>query len=172
MGLSVAALPSSEPPLCCLKWPLGVRLGDLLVVGCPTGPPQPVLEASPALPTLGSTALNTQVLSCPQAFPWAGSIPGMQLFPPLAPSFASVESLKSRFSYSAPRNPAVISVPFLCPLPQSKLSCLQLGQALLGPGSLQLHSQRHWTQANLSSDPTFMILGKSHHLSELHFSHQ
>lgn len=27
MGLSVAAPLSSEPPLCCLEWPLGVRLG-------------------------------------------------------------------------------------------------------------------------------------------------
>lgn len=27
MGLSVAALLSSEPPLCCLEWPLGLRLG-------------------------------------------------------------------------------------------------------------------------------------------------
>lgn len=170
MGLSVAALPSSEPPLCCLKWPLGVRLGDLLAVGCPTGPPQPVLEASPALPTLGSAALNTQVLSCHQAFAWAGPIPGTQLFPPLAPSFASVESLKSRFSYSAPRNPAVISVPSPCPLPQSKLSCLQLSQAPIRDWKPSTSSSK--TQANLSSDPTCMILDKSHHLSELHFPDQ
>lgn len=40
---------------------------------------------------------------------WA--TPGMPLSPPLAPSFAFVEPLRSRLSHSAPRNPTLISVP-------------------------------------------------------------
>lgn len=35
MGLSVAAGLRSEPPLCCLEWPLGVRLGTCRRVAVP-----------------------------------------------------------------------------------------------------------------------------------------
>lgn len=35
MGLSVAAPLSSEPPLCCLEWPLEVRLGTCWRVAVP-----------------------------------------------------------------------------------------------------------------------------------------
>lgn len=91
MGLSVAAPLSSEPSLCCLKWPLGVWLGTCWRVAVP----QALLSQCwrPAQPH--SAALNTQVLSHLQAFAWAGPALGMPLVPPLALSFASTESLRS-----------------------------------------------------------------------------
>lgn len=67
MGLSVAAGPSSEPPLCGLEWPLGVRLGTCRRVAVPqalrslcrgshTRPHSPDPQCSPSLrPRAGPT---------------------------------------------------------------------------------------------------------------------
>lgn len=54
---------------------VGSAAGDLPAGGCPTGPPQRVLEASH---TLLHNPEHT-MLSFPPAFAWAGPTPGMQI---------------------------------------------------------------------------------------------
>lgn len=56
MGPSVAALLSSEPPLCCLEWPFGVRPGT----GRRVAVPQALLGLCWRPATLSSAALNTR----------------------------------------------------------------------------------------------------------------
>ncbi|MEJ1271689.1 cyclin-dependent kinase 9 (CDC2-related kinase) [Cricetulus griseus] len=53
-GLSVARKLCSEPPLCCIKWPLEVCRRDLLACGCAAVRPQPVLEISSRSMKVGS----------------------------------------------------------------------------------------------------------------------
>lgn len=58
---------------------VGSAAGDLLAGGCPTGRPQPALEA--AQPMFCPAALDTQVLSCRRAFAPAG--PHLECHSPL-----------------------------------------------------------------------------------------
>lgn len=85
--------------------------GDLPAGGCPTGPPQPVLEA-------GHARLHT---------PHTPSSPPCSLGLDPHQSAASTEPCRSRLSHTAPRSPA-LSVPFR--LPQS---VTQLPAAWPGP---------------------------------------
>ena len=95
MGLSVVAQCGGSAELRALfvlpRVAVGSVAGDLLAGGCPPGPPQPVLEASPApLCSAEHTALSHL-----HAFAWARPALRMPLVPPLALPFASTESLRS-----------------------------------------------------------------------------
>lgn len=145
MGLSVAAPLSSEPPLCCLEWPLGVRLGTCRRVAVP----QALLSLRwrPAQSSPHSTALNTQVLSRLQASAWAGPTPRMLLFPPPAGSFASVRSgLRVQTEPWCPREPSSGS----CPLPPAPFPPAVTPLPPVWPGTIRSrrHSRRHWPQAH------------------------
>lgn len=101
MGLSVTTQCGGSAELRALFVPprvaVGSAAGDLLAGGCPPGPPQPALEASP---TPLRSPEHTSAFQ-PQAFAWAR--PTLGTHAPLHwLVFLSTESLWSRLSHRAP----------------------------------------------------------------------
>lgn len=93
MGLSVVAPLSSEPPLCCLKWPLGVRPVTCWRVAVP--------QALLGLLEAGQAALMLQPGTLSVSLPLLA--PHQDACFPARHSFCLRESLQRQLGLRAPR---------------------------------------------------------------------